>query len=67
MENYLFIFGTLLSIIGFSVVWILNDFKNELKEARSSIQKLNENVAVVIRAIEYHDERISRLEETKHR
>lgn len=63
MENYLFILGILFSIIGFLAVWILNELKDSVTETKTSVQELNTNVAIIIKTVEYHDDRIKKLEQ----
>ena len=63
MEVTLFIIGLLVTIIGSLGLIILNSMKEEMKTGSKSVEKLNVKIAVVIERIEYHDERIKRLEE----
>lgn len=55
--------SSLLAMLGFTCVYILNRMSATVDKATESIEKLNTNVAVVIERIEYHDERIKKLEE----
>lgn len=61
----LFILGTLLTVIGTLGLIILNSMREEMKIGGESVKELNIKVAVVIERIEYHDERIKKLEERK--
>jgi len=63
MEITLFIIGLLVTVIGSLGLIILNSMKDEMKMGSKSVEKLNVKIAVVIERIEYHDERIKRLEE----
>jgi hypothetical protein len=63
MEWMIFVVGVLLTTIGTLGLLILNSMRSEMKAGGKSIEKLNVKVAVVIERIEYHDERIKRLEE----
>ncbi len=63
MEWQIFILGTLMTFIGSLGLIILNSMRNAVKDAGDSVNKLNIKVAIVIERIEYHDERIKRLEE----
>jgi hypothetical protein len=63
MELTLFIIGTLLAIIGVLGLRILDKLEGSISQAVKSVSELNERVAKVITAIEYHDERIKRLED----
>lgn len=59
----IFILSTLLTIIGVLGLRILNTMSKAVEVAGKSVEKLNVKVAIVIERIEYHDERIKRLEE----
>lgn len=50
-------------VFTFSVTGFLGWLVYELRQLRVSIEKLNIDVAVVIRTLEYHEERLDRLEE----
>jgi hypothetical protein len=63
MEWQIFTVGMLLSIIGTMGLIILNSMRKSVDIAGESVNELNVKVAVVIERIEYHDERIKRLEE----
>jgi hypothetical protein len=63
MEWQIFVIGVLLTTIGTLGLLILNSMRGEMKAGGKSIEKLNVKVAVVIERIEYHDERIKKLEE----
>lgn len=65
MELVLFIVGALLAIIGSMGLIILNRLNSTIEKAVDSIGELNVKVAKVIAAVEYHDERIKRLEDLK--
>lgn len=62
--------GVLLSIIGYFVndklgqmASSMSDTRKAVESASDSVSELNVKVAVVIERIEYHDERIKKLEE----
>lgn len=59
----IFVLSTLLTIIGVLGLRILNTMSKSVEIAGKSVEKLNVKVAVVIERIEYHDERIKKLEE----
>lgn len=59
----IFILGTLLTLIGSLGLIILNSMSKSIDLAGESVKELNVKVAIVIERIEYHDERIKRLEE----
>lgn len=63
MDLQIFILGSLFTVIGTLVLRTLNSMNTSLKEAGKSVAELNVKVAVVIQALEYHDERIKKLEE----
>jgi hypothetical protein len=65
MELTLFIVGTLLAVIGVLGLRILDKLEHTIAEAVKSVGELNQKVAKVIAAVEYHDERIKRLEDLK--
>jgi hypothetical protein len=69
IEILIFIFSLMFTIIGFLVVWIMNniradmhDSKNAIVDATESIQELNIKVAIIISTTEQHDGRIKRIE-----
>jgi len=59
----IFTLSTLLTVIGVLGLRILNTMSKSVETAGKSVEKLNVKVAVVIERIEYHDERIKKLEE----
>lgn len=63
MEWQLFVIGAMLSIIGTLGLIILNSMREEMRAGGKSVEKLNVKVAIVIERIEWHDERIKKLEE----
>lgn len=65
MEITLFTIGALLTVIGTLGLLILNRLNITIEKAVDSVGELNVKVAKVIAAVEYHDERIKRLEEFK--
>lgn len=65
MELALFVIGALLSVVGAFGLLILNSMNSNLEKATFSVNELNVKVATVIQAIEYHDERIKKLEDSR--
>lgn len=65
MELALFVIGALLTVVGTLGLIILNRMNTTIDKAVTSVGELNVKVAKVITAIEYHDERIKRLEDVK--
>lgn len=63
MQWQIFVVGILLTVIGSLGLIILNSMKESVKDAGDSVKELNVKVAIVIERIEYHDERIKKLEE----
>lgn len=59
----LFILGVLLTMVGTMAIFILNKINCSIENAIESINKLNIEVAEVIKEIKYHDTRLTKLEE----
>jgi hypothetical protein len=69
MEIILFVFSTLLTVIGFMAVNIMGGMKSEMQETKivaielkENVQELSIQLAVVIKEMEHHDGRISKIE-----
>lgn len=58
-----FVISILLTVIGSLGLIILNSMRESINIAGESVKELNIKVAIVIERIEYHDERIKKLEE----
>jgi len=55
MENFSEI---TVAVIGALGMFILNDIKESVKNATKSVEKLNNNVAIILSRIEQHDDEI---------
>jgi len=69
IEIFLFFLSILFTVIGFLIVWIMNSMRSEMKETKQVAIELKENVqelsiqlAVVVKEMEHHEGRITKIE-----